>query len=122
MQERKILIVDDDQDIRLSLGIMLRANNYDTVFANDALAAISVACKEKPDLVLLDLNLPAGDGFMVMGKLKGFIALDSVPVIVITARNPQENRQRAVEAGAEAFFQKPIDHHKLLSTIAKVLE
>jgi putative two-component system response regulator len=99
----------------------LRANNYETVFATDGMSAISVAQKERPDLVVLDLGLPAGDGFTVMERFKAIAPLSVVPIIVVSARDPQVNRDRALKAGAETFLQKPVDNDELLSAIRKAL-
>jgi DNA-binding response OmpR family regulator len=89
--------------------------------APDAVAAISEAKKENPDLILLDLGLPAGDGFVVMERLCGIESLASIPVIVVSARDPQKNRERALSAGAKAYFQKPVDNDELLSVIQNTL-
>ena len=121
MDKKKILVIDDDQDLALGLKVRLRANNYATVFATDAISAISQAVKENPDLILLDLGLPAGDGFVVMERLDNIESLSSVPVIVMSARDPQGNRDRALGAGAKAYVQKPVDNDELLATISKVL-
>jgi DNA-binding response OmpR family regulator len=121
MDKKKILIVDDDQDLALGLRVRLRANNYAVAVAPDAVAAISEAKKENPDLILLDLGLPAGDGFVVMERLCGIESLASIPVIVVSARDPQKNRERALSAGAKAYFQKPVDNDELLSVIQNTL-
>ena len=121
MDKKKILLIDDDQDLALGLKVRLRANNYTTVFATDAVSAISQAVKENPDLILLDLGLPAGDGFVVMERLDNIESLSSVPVVVMSARDPQGHRDRALGAGAKAYIQKPVDNDELLATIGKVL-
>jgi DNA-binding response OmpR family regulator len=117
MPKSKILIVDDDPDLRRALRLRLRANNYDTVHAQDGYSAISVAQKEHPDLIVLDLGLPAGDGFVVLERLQRLDALAGVPVVVLTARDPQNNEERALKGGAAAFFQKPVDNAELLDVI-----
>jgi DNA-binding response OmpR family regulator len=121
MEKKKILIVDDNQDLLTALRVRLRAHNYTTVVATDAVSAVSQARSEKPDLILLDLGLPAGDGFLVMQRLANLDEVASIPIIVLSARDPQANRQKALHAGAKAFFQKPADDNELLATIAKVL-
>ena len=121
MTKTKILIVDDDQDLRRGLNIRLRANGYDTAFAQDAIAAISEARKVHPDLIILDIGLPGGDGFVVMDRLKDIASLACIPVIVLSARDPEGNKQRAMEAGADAYFQKPADNEQLLTAIRKAL-
>ena len=119
MERRKILIVDDDPDLRRGLNVRLRANNYDTTFATDGLSAISVARKEKPDLIILDLGLPAGDGFTVIERLKAIAPLSVVPIIVVSARDPRISSDRALKAGAETFLQKPVDNGELLAAIRR---
>ncbi len=121
MSQKTILIVDDDPDIRLSLHLRLKANHYNVIFAGDGMAAIAEARKHMPDLVILDLGLPAGDGFSVMERLKANDSLSSIPVIVVSARNRDANVDRAMQAGAKAFLQKPADNAELLSVIRRAL-
>jgi len=117
MLKHKILIVDDDPDLVRALRLRLRANDYDIVTAGDGYSAIAAAQKERPDLIVLDLGLPAGDGFVVLDRLQNSDALSGVPVIVLSARDPQANEERALKAGAAAFFQKPADNDELLNVI-----
>jgi two-component system KDP operon response regulator KdpE len=121
MSNKKILIVEDDADVRLGLHVRLKANHYDTFFAGDALSAMAEARKHEPDLILLDLGLPAGDGFVVMDRLKAFPALAIIPVIVVSGRSGEANRERAVKAGAKAFLEKPVDNAELLAVIRQAL-
>jgi DNA-binding response OmpR family regulator len=121
MANHKILIVDDDPDLRQALRLRLRANRYDTVNAVDGYSAIALAYKEHPDLIILDLGLPAGDGFVVLDRLQRDDKLSTIPVIVLTARDPQSSEQRSLAAGAAAFFQKPADNAELLEVIRATL-
>jgi DNA-binding response OmpR family regulator len=117
----KILIIEDDQDMRRGLVVRLKASNYETACASDAVMAMSVVKKESPDLILLDLGLPGGDGFVVLEGLKNVGLLASTPVIVVSARDPKTNEKRALDAGAEAFFQKPVDNEQLMRAICRAL-
>jgi len=121
MAGEKILIVDDDQDIRRLLGVRLKTKGYDTVFAGDAISAVNQARHERPDLILLDLGLPAGDGFVVMERLKAIPALEGIPVIVVSARDPQIESDHLVEAGVDVFFRKPFDYDELVLAIERAL-
>jgi CheY-like chemotaxis protein len=121
MSKAKILIVDDDTDMRRALHVRLRAHGYETAFASDGLTATNVALKEAPDLILLDLGLPAGDGFVVMDRFHKNSELSSIPVIVLSARDPQGNEEAARSAGCFAYFQKPADNGELMSTIGRAL-
>jgi len=117
MPKPKILVVDDDPDLVRALRLRLRANHYEIATATDGYAAIATAQKERPDLIVLDLGLPAGDGFVVLDRLQNSDTLSGIPVIVLSARDPQSNEQRALRAGATAFFQKPADNDELLNVI-----
>ncbi len=121
MANSKIMIVDDDPDLRRALGLRLRANKYDTVNAGDGYSAIAMAYKERPDLIILDLGLPAGDGFVVLERLQKSDRLSAIPVIVLTASDAQSSERRALQAGAAAFFQKPADNAELLEVIRATL-
>jgi DNA-binding response OmpR family regulator len=121
MGNKKILIVDDDPDVRQGMHVRLKANHYDTFFAIDALSGITEARKNEPDLVILDLGLPAGDGFVVMERLKSNPYLAVIPVIVVSARDVLANKERALKAGAKAFLQKPVDNAELLRVIRQAL-
>jgi DNA-binding response OmpR family regulator len=121
MSQKTILVVDDDPDVRLALHVRLRANHYDIVFAGDGIGTIAEAHKHKPGLIILDLGLPAGDGFRVMEMLKTNNSLCTIPVIVVSARDRKANMDRALEAGAKAFLQKPVNNAQLLSVVRQVL-
>jgi CheY-like chemotaxis protein len=117
----KILIVDDDQDIRRLLAIRLKSLGHETAFAGDAISAVNQARREQPDLILLDLMMPAGDGFVVMERLKAMPAMEGIPVIVISALDPATQERRLSESGADAYFQKPYDHEELVAAIQRAL-
>jgi DNA-binding response OmpR family regulator len=88
------------------------------VLRGDAISAVNQARKEHPDLILLDLMLPAGDGYLVE-RLKAMPALEGIPVIVVSARDPEE--ERFIQSGADAFFRKPFDYDELLTAIELAL-
>ena len=121
MSKKTILIVDDDADVRMSLHVRLKANDYNVVFAGDGVASIAEARKHMPDLMILDLGLPAGDGFSVLERLKVNEKLSSIPVIVLSGRDRVGNWDRAIKAGAKTFLQKPVANDKLLAVIRLVL-
>jgi len=121
MDNKKILIVDDDPDVRRGMHVRLKANHYDTILAADAFSGVAEARKHEPDLIILDLGLPAGDGFIVMERLKQIPSLAVIPVIVVSARNGLGNQKRAFDGGARAFLQKPVDDAEFLAVIRRVL-
>jgi DNA-binding response OmpR family regulator len=121
MSKPKILIVEDDADVRLGLHVLLKAHNYESLFAGDAVTAVSEARKHLPDLILLDLGLPVGDGFVVLERFRANAYLAVIPVIVVTARDQHANKDRALKAGAKAFVQKPWNDAELLALISQLL-
>ncbi len=121
MANKRILIVDDDPDVRLGMHVRLKACGYDTFFASDALSGVAEARKQSPDLIVLDLGLPAGDGFAVIERLKRVPALAVIPIIVVSARDVQANQDRVIKAGASVFLQKPVANAVFLAAIRKAL-
>jgi DNA-binding response OmpR family regulator len=121
MSNKKILIVEDDADVRLGYKVLLAAHHYDTIFAGDGLAASSEVLKHQPDLILLDLGLPAGDGFILLERFRANMDLCLIPVIVVSARDLHGNKERALKAGAKAFVHKPWNDSELLALIRQLL-
>src|SRR5579863_1138881 len=117
MTKPRILVVDDDPDLVRAMRLRLRANNYEVTTATDGYSAIASAQKDRPGLIILDLGLPVGDGFVVLERLQNSDTLAGIPVIVLSARDPQTNEERALKAGAAAFFQKPADNEELMNVI-----
>jgi DNA-binding response OmpR family regulator len=121
MRNKVLLIVEDDADVRLGYQILLKTHHYDTVFAADALAAHREGLKHKPDLMLLDLGLPGGDGFLLLERFRANMNLAQIPVIVVSARNRNGNEERSLDLGARAFVHKPFSNHELLALIGETL-
>jgi len=122
MNRQKILIVDDDPVIVKAMSLKLVPAGYDVVSAGEGSEAISTARKEKPDLILLDLNFPADvglhwDGFKVIAWLQRVDESKGLPVIVISGGDAAKFKARAIQAGAVAYLQKPVNNDELLALI-----
>src|SRR5438034_5391095 len=120
MDPKKILIIDDDADLVRGLSLRLKTYGYQVAAASDAISAVSEARKQSPDLVILDIGLPGGDGFVVMERFKKLPC--KAPIVVLSARDPEANRQKALEQGAKAYFLKPADNQRLMNTIKTLLD
>jgi DNA-binding response OmpR family regulator len=117
----KILIVEDDLDAFKALGIRLEANGFVVLQSMTAINTLLLAREEEPDVIILDLGLPDLDGYSILKELKAFPDTACIPVIVLTARDPQGNQERSYETGAFEFFQKPVNHKWLLESINRAL-
>jgi DNA-binding response OmpR family regulator len=119
---KKILVIEDDKKIALALAVRLRAARYEVVVAPDAVLAMSIAVRHRPDLILLDISLPGGNGFMVAEWIQDLETMIGVPMIFITASKQPGLREKARRLGAKGFFEKPYDGEALLATIRDTLE
>jgi len=118
----KILVVEDDKRIALALTVRLRAAGYDVITAPDAVLAVSMALKHRPDLMVLDILMPGGNGFLVAERIQDLEAMLGVPCIFLTASKQPGLREKARRLGAAGFFEKPYDAGELLATIRKTLK
>ena len=118
--KKKILVVDDELDVAKALKIRLKANGYNVVLAYDSIQGYTMANKEKPDLIILDIMIPGGGGFVVAERLKQSTATHHIPIIFLTGISGGEDR--AYKAGATGYLMKPYHPEKLLETIHDALE
>jgi putative two-component system response regulator len=118
---KSVLLIDDDEVIKLGIGGQLKSMGYTVHTAADAVEAISVARKNKPDVVVIDIFVPAGDGFIIASRLQNLYESAVPPIIFVSARKDPELRERATKAGAAAFIQKPFDAVTLSDAIQAVL-
>ena len=117
----KILIADDDPDIVKLLSSRLRANGYNVVDAHNGVWVVVKALKELPDLIVLDINMPLGNGISVFEQLKKHIQTFFTPVIFITGYPSYNIRDKVIEMGADGFISKPFDADELLFKIEQAL-
>jgi CheY-like chemotaxis protein len=122
----KILIADDSVVVLKALSIKLKSVGYEVRTAMDGSTAISCVRRDKPDLIILDINFPPDvmrgggitwDGFLILEWLRRIDEVRDTPIIFITSGEPSKFREKALAAGAVAFFQKPVDQDEMLSVI-----
>jgi CheY-like chemotaxis protein len=118
---KRVLLVDDDSTVLLSTGVRLKGMGYTVYTAKDAVNAVSAVVKNNPDVIVLDISLPAGDGFLVHHRLQNLVVSAATPIIFITASSDPNLRERAMQAGAVAFLQKPFDATTLADAIESAL-
>ena len=116
-RRRKILIVDDEPDIVRALALRLKMAGYDLVTATDGAGALMTAVTEQPDLVLLDIGLPYGDGHFVAARLRSNPKTAHIPILFLSARNAPDDLGDARSSGAVGFIAKPYDPEELLKRV-----
>ena len=111
---KKILVVDDDKNICELLNIYLKNEGYDTVFAYDGSSAVTVAKKESPDLIILDVMMPVIHGWEACKLIRQF---SNVPIIMLTALDTLENKVQGLNIGADDYIVKPFEPVEVLARI-----
>ena len=119
--KEKILIVEDNPVHMKLMEMTLRAKNYTLFKATDGEEALDMATRERPDLILLDLNLPETTGFEVARKLRENPTFSHTPIIAVTAYAMRGDRERVVESGCDIYITKPINTRELPEVVAEML-
>ncbi|HEX3702312.1 MAG TPA: response regulator [Vicinamibacterales bacterium] len=118
---RKILVVDDDRATCAILAAALKGDGRTVLIAYDAMSGFSMAMRERPDLIVLDLSMPAGGGFSIHDRMSKIPSLANTPLVVITATDNAVNRERATAIGAIAFLVKPVNGDELSGVVTAAL-
>lgn len=122
MTQQTILYVEDNPENRLLVKRVLEAEGYKVIEADSGMAGLSQAVATRPDLVLMDINLPEIDGYELTRRLKRMQHLAGVPVVAMTANVMKGDREKTLAAGCDGYIQKPIDVDQLPIQIARFLQ
>lgn len=117
---KRILIVEDDARVAKALEVRIRNAGYATALAGDCGSGVAAFSRTKPDLVLLDINMPGGNGFSVAEKIQS-LSRRPIPIVFITASKQPEFLDRARELGASGFIEKPYEPAEVLTLLEAVL-
>ena len=118
---KTILVVDDNPDMMELLTLRLEANDYKVLSAMDGLQAIELVKKECPDLIILDVMLPKMSGYETCRILKFDNHYERIPIILLTAKAQQSDKDMSVKVKADAFMNKPFDGEELMRRIEELL-
>lgn len=122
MSKKVILAVDDEPNILLSIEFILDMEGYEVHTARDGDEALDVAGRVRPDLILLDINMPRKDGYEVCRILRGREDMNGVKVIMLTAKGQTLERKKGLEVGADEYVTKPFSADELLTAIKTCIE
>lgn len=120
-QEKKILLVDDDERNLYSLSMFLKTNGYQVNEVESGRACLHWLKKHAVDVILLDIMMPEMDGYEVMLALKSRAKTAAIPIVAVTAKATIEHKQQCIDSGASAYLSKPVDTNALLATLNEIL-
>jgi DNA-binding response OmpR family regulator len=116
------LLVVEDEPVQLRiLTSRLAAEGFDVVVARDGVQAVGMVRRETPNLVLLDIGIPGGDGYVVLQRLKALSQHAVVPIIAVSARSADTDREKMLALGADDYFQKPVNLPGLVDRINELI-
>ena len=115
---KKIFIIEDEEKIRLELSTFLNSYGYETSYSDDFENIVEIALKEKPHIILLDINLPYYDGYYICREIR---KASNVPIIVVTSRNSEIDELMSMNLGADDFITKPYNTQILLARISSII-
>ena len=116
-----ILYVEDNPDNRLLVKRILLAEDYSLLEAIDGKDALNVLRTARPDLILMDINMPDMDGYTLTAKIKSLPGFERIPILALTANVMRGDKERTLEAGCDGYIQKPLDIDQLTREIEKFL-
>ncbi len=116
-----ILYVEDNPDNRMLVRRVLQAEKYDLMEATNAGQALNMLQSSRPDLILMDINMPDMDGYTLTTHIKSMSGFEQIPIIAITANVMRGDREKTLQAGCDGYIQKPIDIDQLTREIEKFL-
>jgi two-component system cell cycle response regulator DivK len=118
---KRILVVEDQDDNRRIIRDLLTSAGYELIEAEDGEAGVRLAGSERPDLILMDIQLPVLDGYEATRRIKADPELRAIPIIVVTSYALSGDDQKAIAAGCDAYVAKPFSPRELLATIRRFL-
>lgn len=121
MSDIHILYIEDNPENRLLVRRILEAEGFSVLEATDGPSGLASAAQMRPDLILLDINLPEIDGYDLARRFRNTPGLQQVPILAITANVMQGDRERTLEAGCDGYIQKPIDVDRLPDQVRAAL-
>jgi len=119
---KKILVIEDNENNLYMVKFMLENDGYQVVEATDGLEGVKLSASEKPDLILMDMQLPGLDGYEATKQIKANGETSNIPVIAVTSYAMVGDREKTLKAGCDCYIEKPIDPKTFISEIEQYLQ
>lgn len=118
---KKVLIVDDEPNIVLSVEFLMRREGHEVVTASDGQEAMKLVAATRPDLMILDVMMPRKNGFEVCAEVRAEPALSHIPILMLTAKGREAEMKKGISLGADAYITKPFSTHDLVAKVHELL-
>ena len=119
---KRVLVIEDNENNIYLITFMLQKNGYDFIEARDGAEGVELAVKEKPDLILMDMQLPVLDGYEAAKRIKAMEETKDIPIIALTSFAMLGDKEKAMNAGCDGYIEKPINPETIMAEIKKYLE
>lgn len=119
---KKVLIVDDEPNIVLSVEFLMQRDGLDVVTANDGQEALELLASSRPDLMILDVMMPRKNGFEVCAEVRADPELAGMPILMLTAKGREAEMKKGISLGADAYITKPFSTHDLVAKVHELLD
>lgn len=116
-----ILYVEDNPDNRMLVRRILLSQDYSLLEAKDGSDALNVLKTQRPDLILMDINMPDMDGYTLTAKIKSMSGFERIPILALTANVMRGDKEKTLEAGCDGYIQKPLDIDQLIREVERFL-
>ena len=119
---KKILIVDDEPNIVLSVEFLMKRSGYDVVTATDGQEALDLLAEVMPDLMILDVMMPRKNGFEVCAEVRADQRFQKLPILMLSAKGREAEVKKGLSLGADAYITKPFSTHELAEKVSELLQ
>jgi len=116
-----ILYVEDNPDNRMLVRRILLSQDYSILEAKDGSDALNILKTQRPDLILMDINMPEMDGYTLTAKIKSMAGFERIPILALTANVMRGDKEKTLEAGCDGYIQKPLDIDQLIREVERFL-
>ncbi|MEM7506154.1 MAG: response regulator [Pseudomonadota bacterium] len=117
---KRVLVIEDEPNITSSLSFLLQRSGFDVQTEDDGKAGLAAVLADPPDILILDVMLPGMDGYQILERLRGEAKTRDLPILMLTAKGQQEDRQSALDRGADLFITKPFANAEILEAVQQL--